>query len=43
MAEPITEIPDHIAALPEEEQGPALVKAIHDRKAKVTQHGTAPR
>lgn len=33
MSEPITEIPDHIRSLPEEEQGPALVKAIHDRKA----------
>lgn len=30
--EPITEIPAHIRALPEAEQGPALVKAIHDRK-----------
>lgn len=33
MPTPITEIPAHIRALPEEEQGPALVKAIHDRKA----------
>lgn len=32
MREPILEVPAHIAALPEEEQGPALVKAIHDRK-----------
>ena len=30
--EPILEIPEHIAALPEEEQGPALVEAIHARK-----------
>ena len=33
MPEPITQIPAHIATLPVEEQGPALVKAIHDRKA----------
>lgn len=32
----ITEIPAHIRALPEAEQGPALVKAIHDRKADVS-------
>ena len=30
--EPILQIPEHIAALPEEEQGPALVKEIHDRR-----------
>lgn len=34
--EHITEIPAHIRALPEAEQGPALVKAIHDRKADVS-------
>lgn len=34
MSEPILEVPAHIAALPEEEQGPALVKAIHDRKQR---------
>lgn len=32
MPEPITGIPPHIAALPEEEQGPALVQAIHERR-----------
>lgn len=32
MSEPILEIPAHIAALPEAEQGPALVAAIHDRR-----------
>jgi len=30
--DPILEIPAHIAALPENEQGPALVRAIHERK-----------
>lgn len=30
--EEITEIPAHIKALPEAEQGPALVEAIHQRK-----------
>lgn len=32
MSEPITGIPAHIAALPEAEQGPALVQAIHERR-----------
>ena len=32
MSKPITGIPAHIAALPEEEQGPALVQAIHERR-----------
>ena len=44
MAEPILEVPAHITALPEEEQGPALVQAIHDRKANVSREtdGQAP-
>ena len=37
--EPILEIPEHIKALPEPEQGPALVKAIHDRKLMTHETG----
>lgn len=30
QVEHILELPDHIKALPDEEQGPALVKAMHE-------------
>lgn len=34
MPNPIMGIPPHIRALPEAEQGPALVQAIHERKLR---------
>ena len=43
--EPVLDIPDHIKALPEPEQGPALVEEIHRRKdvREAVQYFTANR